>query len=431
MYAWIAAIGLAASVEPVHLASLILEARAKNLVVHAAMMRARTASLAVKPAKTLDDPMVMLQLWNAPVDLATIPLMVQLTQAIPLGGKIDARAKAAEAEAAAARASAQVQARDVEAAVVKAYFELFVAEQTLVVNAESQRILEALREVALARAAGGLGEQSEALRAQTELVALEGENEEAKAQRRTADVQLLALLNREPGTTIGSPGFPGFLPALPTEEQLREQALHNRPELAVANALLAAAQAQAQLADAAAAPDIAPMVGFMRNFRGVGERNFFFLGVQGTLPIFFESKINPRREAAAAQTQGLQDLLQAQRNEITAEVAQSYARVKAQQRAIEIHHRLIPLAKETVASALASYSTGRTGFSMVLDSERDLQMHELKLTKHLATYELHAAELERAVSADLGVAGAAESGDRNSHHDTQWELAAPPKGEAP
>jgi outer membrane protein TolC len=173
--------------------------------------------------------------------------------------------------------------------------------------------------------------------------------------------------------------------------------------------MVAGAQAQIQLAAAAAIPDIAPTLGYMHNFGGMGERNFYFLGVQGNLPIFSESKINPRREAAAAQSQSLQDILQALRNKISAEVAQSYAQVRALQRAIEVHHRLIPLAKEALASAMASYGTGRVGFFLVLDSERELRMHELDLAKHLAMYMQRAAELERAVGADLGVAQAAGS----------------------
>ena len=52
---------------------------------------------------------------------------------------------------------------------------------------------------------------------------------------------------------------------------------------------------------------------------------------------------------------------------------------------------------------------------MVLDTERDLLMHELDLATHLAMYERHLAELQRVAGVDLGVANAAESGIRERH----------------
>jgi hypothetical protein len=52
---------------------------------------------------------------------------------------------------------------------------------------------------------------------------------------------------------------------------------------------------------------------------------------------------------------------------------------------------------------------------MVLDSERDLLMHELDLATHLALYERHLAELQRVAGIDLGLANASESGSRERH----------------
>src|SRR5207249_574582 len=83
---------------PVRLADLVREAREHNPEVRAAQAQTRAAAAAVGPAGAFDDPMLMVQLWNGPVDFSTVPIMVQLTQQIPLGGKREARRDAASAE---------------------------------------------------------------------------------------------------------------------------------------------------------------------------------------------------------------------------------------------------------------------------------------------------------------------------------------------
>jgi outer membrane protein TolC len=64
---------------------------------------------------------------------------------------------------------------------------------------------------------------------------------------------------------------------------------------------------------------------------------------------------------------------------------------------------------------MAGYVAGKTAFVMVLDAERDVQMHELDLAMHLAMYEQRLADLQRAVGSDLGLVEAAESRSHEPH----------------
>jgi outer membrane protein TolC len=416
---------LGAPADPVHLSDLLDEALRRNPEVQASEARARAARLAVGPAGALDDPMLMVRLWNVPLDGSMLPLMVDLSQALPLGGKRDARTAEAEAEARLAEAEADVKRRDVEAAVVKAYLDLFGAEQALQVNAEVRGNLEALRDVALARAAGALGEQVDVLRAETELVELEGQVEVARAQQVAAQAELAALLDRPSDAALRTAGFPGFLPPLPPVATLVERAARARPELAAAEAGVARAAARVRTAEAEAVPDVTPTLGYMRDFGGRGERNFVTLGLQGNLPVHGSDRVGPRRDAARAEREGLERGVHGLRRKIEAEVRIRHAETEAQRRAIEVHHRLIPLAREAVKSAMASYSSGRANFLVVLDSQRNLRTHQLDLARHLATYEQRAAELERAVAADLGLRGAVEAGAPHPHD------GAPSAGGAP
>src|SRR5205085_1679466 len=96
-------------------------------------------------------------------------------------------------------------------------------------------------------------------------------------------------------------------------------------------------------------------------------------------------------------------------------VAEAHAHLVSEQRQIALHHQLIPLARQAVESAQAGYAAGRADFVMVLDTARELRMHDLDLATHLAMYEQRLAELERAVNADLGLDESAEIGHDERH----------------
>lgn len=400
---------------PVHLADLLAEARQKNPELRAALGRARAAESSVSPAGALDDPMLMVQLWNAPVDFSTVPLMVQITQPLPLGGKRAARRDVARGDMAMARASAEAKARDVEAAVAKAYFDLFLAERTIAVNSEIEGTLRSLLASAASRVAAGRGEASEVLRAQAETLKLRSESEAALARRTAANARLVALLDRLAGSEIGPTVEPGLAAEIPAEPELRERAVKERPEMAVARAAVAQADAKLHLANAESVPDVAVSLGEMHTFRAPGLADFLFAGVQVNLPIFSGEKNGPRIAGAETDLAAMRDDTHAIENRVTSEVADTYAELTAEKRQVELHHQLIPVARQAVASAMAAYAAGRTAFVMALDAERDLQMHELDLATHLAMYEQRLADLQRAVGGDLGLVEAAESGARESH----------------
>jgi len=409
-------VALAATSPVLHLHVLLQEAREKNPDILAAKAQARAATAAIKPAAALDDPMLMLQLWNAPADFSSVPVMLQASQNLPLGGKLAARRSAAVAESDAATAGVAVHARDLEAGITRAYFDLFLAGETIRIDTSLEDTLRETERAAGSRVSAGQGEQIEVLKAQEELLELEAEVETAGAQRTAANARLAALIDEDPSRILGSPTTPQPLAILPMEQSLRARALQSRPELAAADAVVAGAEAQVTLARAARVPDLGVSAAAMYTFGGTDrEHVFLFAGVQGNLPVFGDSKLQPRVDAATAQVESARDLRRSMQNKVFAELAEAYADVEAEGRQIRLHHDLVPVAHRILQSALAGYSAGRTPFLMVLDSERELQLHELDLARHLAAYEQRLADLEHAVGADLGLLSAAEAGGSDAH----------------
>ena len=411
------ALALSTPPAPVRLADLLEEARQKNPEIRAAREQARADTAAIAPAGAFDDPMLMVQLWNMPVDFSVVPLMVNVTQPIPLGGKRTARHDEAKAMADGSRAAVAARARDVEAEVAKAYFDLFLADRTMKVDDELGGTVQSLIAAASARLAAGRGEESEMLRAESEALKVQSDREGASARRTAAVAKLVALLDRPPGSDLGPTSEPGLLPSLSSPEALRARAVRARPEVAAAAAATAAAEARLRLARAETTPDLGVSAGEMHMFGGTARpADFLFLGVQGNLPIF-GGKNRARTESAQAGLASMREQSRAVENRVFAEIADAMGEVQAEARQTELHHRLIPLSRQALASALAAYASGRGAFTMVLDAERDLQTHALDLAMHLAAYAQHLTDLERAVGGDIGLLRAAESGAHLSHEE--------------
>src|SRR5438552_14416630 len=136
---------------PLRLTDLLREAREKNPDLKAAEAHLRAAKASVSPAGALDDPMLMVQLWNTPADFSTIPVMVQVSQQLPLGGKRAARRDAAAADAAMSEADLAARQRDVETQVASAYFDLFLAERTQEIDDQLEQIQKVLLQSSEAR----------------------------------------------------------------------------------------------------------------------------------------------------------------------------------------------------------------------------------------------------------------------------------------
>src|SRR5437899_1321573 len=295
------ALALAAPM-PLRLADLLREARDKNPDLKAGTARLRAAQSSISPAGALDDPMLMVQLWNGPVDFSTVPIMVQLSQNFPLGGKRGARTDIAKADAAMADADLAQKQRDLKTQVASAYFDLFMADRTQEIDDELEAILNVVLRASEARVSTGKAEQVELLRAQGALVQLRSERETAIDHRRSSWARLSALLDRDPTAPPGTTTRPGVLGTLPDVAALSERAVRERPDLAGSRAAIEGAHAQERLARANRIPDLGLFVAEMHTFRNpMGVSDFLFAGFQVNLPILFGSKNEPRIASGKAQ----------------------------------------------------------------------------------------------------------------------------------
>jgi outer membrane protein, heavy metal efflux system len=399
---------------PLRLGDLLAEARAKSAQLHAASVRAMGASESARAAGALDDPRFLVQLWNAPVDFSNAPVMFQLSQSLPLGGRLSYKHTAAEAAAQAANAETAVRVQDVELDVAVAYFDLYQAQRSEGVNAGLKETLEALAGATAARVRSGLGQQADLLKAQAAVLEFEESVVTAAEEAQSSRARLQALLQR-PEEVLGETTTPRVLADLPSQATLRNRAVDSRPELKALVAKSQEATAQVRMAEAERVPDINVIGAYMHTFGGVSPSNFIFAGLEFTLPVW-GSKNDGRIGAARAFGESVSSEQAALQARVSAQVSEAFARVTAEERIVSLHHRIIPLMTAALESGRADYASGRGDFLSVLDSLRELRRHELELVMHLAAYAKALAELQRAVGEDVGLLAAAEGGTDNAHN---------------
>jgi outer membrane protein TolC len=225
---------------------------------------------------------------------------------------------------------------------------------------------------------------------------LEHREIEVETQQRLAAAQINALLHRAPDRPLPPP--PEALTVdLPTDLEpttLSERAVTQRPELRAAAARVKARASKVALARREFLPDFTVWARYDTFWQ---ERDLEpAVGFSLNLPLELA-----RRQAALEQANA--ELARAQSEQQRTEDQVRLSVVTAALRAHEARHlfeltrdRLLPAARDRLAAARASYQTGQTTFSAVIDAERGMRDAELGYEEALTTLSRRRAELDRA-----------------------------------
>jgi cobalt-zinc-cadmium efflux system outer membrane protein len=316
---------------------------------------------------------------------------VQLSQAIELGGKREARqAAAAQAREQAAAALAARQA-ELRAAVAAAFFDLLGAQA-------QQRLAEAALD--LARGAAAAAEKRvqagkvpplEAARARVAEAGVRAELAQAQAELQLARGRLAALWGAGPQAVSHADDDASALPAVPDEQRLAEW-LAEAPALRLARLDIARRQALTDVERARRMPDVTVTLGAKRD-AGLGGTQAI-VGLSLPLPVHDRNqggllealrREDQAREALAGVTLKLQ-----------AEIAQAAARLRlSHEQAQLLHDEALPTAQTAYDAALKGYELGKFAFLDVLDAQRSLLQLRRQLLQHGTDAHRAAADLDR------------------------------------
>src|SRR6266705_2168990 len=383
------------------LQSLVAEALARNPTVAQRQSAVRAATLRIRPAGSLPDPMLTVGVMDLVLphfefnqsDFTEAD--VGLSQEIPWPGSLGARSGVVRAAVAGARAEEGSVRREVTTAMATAYFRLRYTVTALETLRQQRGLLEAAVQLSTTRYATGAAPQSDPLQAKLARDRLRSEEFALESERVAALAAVNALRNRAPGDTVTvTPIDPAAVRAGVTSEALTDSlvalALATHPRLAAGRAAVDAATREIRVERLGARPDFTLTLryGYRPRAFNFNFPDFFSAFVGLRLPVWAWRKQNRLADAARAASTGAAAGLQDAELQLSREVTETAARVRAsQQRLVLLVDGVLPTARGTVESVLRSYQVGRAEFLTLLSVEDARYRAELEAVAVAADYQ--------------------------------------------
>jgi len=384
------------------LQSLVAEALARNPTVAQRQAAVRAATLRIRPAGSLPDPMLSVGVMDLLLpnfefnrsDFTEVD--VELSQEIPWPGSLGARSGVVRAAAAGARAEEGTVRRELTTAMAVAYYRLGYTVTALETLRHQRELLDAAVQLSTTRYATGAAPQSDPLQAKLARDRLRSEEFALESERVAALAAVNALRNRTPGDSLGVvPMNPaqvraGISPLSPSDS-LVALALAAHPRLAARRAAIEQATRTIEVERLGARPDVTltARYGYRPPYAGTFKfPDFFSAFLRLRVPIWAWRKQNRLADAARADSTGAAAGLRDAELQLSREVTEATARVEAlQQRLALLVDGVLPNARGTVESVLRSYQVGRAEFLTLLSVEDARYRAELEAVAVAADYQ--------------------------------------------
>ena len=197
------------------LPELIHEVLARNPELVAARKQWEAATNRIVQARSLDDPILSVQLWNVPQTFnvtQTQNNIFGLSQNLPFPGKRALKGDVASRSADMTEQAVRAKERELVARLKQAYYDLFLAQKAVQIHHEQVELLRQFVEIANAKFRAGKGSQADVLKAQVELSLLFQHRPVLEQRRETAEAMLNTLLDRDTASPLGIAQEPSQLP---------------------------------------------------------------------------------------------------------------------------------------------------------------------------------------------------------------------------
>ena len=321
----------------------------------------------------------------------TRSMTLQWNQSIEIGGKREARMKAAEHGRELARAELDAAQAGLRADVRTAFANVLAGQQRVQLHQRTLEIASSARDAAAKRVQAGKVAPLEETKARVAESSAELALAQARSGLRVARQQLAALWGAQPAAFGSAVGELAQLPVLP-DEGLMLQRLEHSPQMLRAQQAVFQARSVAELERAKRLPDPSVSLG-MKRAQEVG-RNQLVVGISVPLPILDSNRGNQLQalrladkaeDELLATRQQMHALLQQQREQLQTSRAQ----------AEQLAQQVLPAAESAYEVAAKGFALGKFSYLEVLDAQRTLaEARSLYLEQLVATHQA-AADITR------------------------------------
>jgi len=392
----------------VNLDDLIKEALENNPRLRAARNKASASWKKVDQAKSWEAPQVGVEFFQTPTQSFPNPIKQGMEtdyvvqQMIPFPGKLSAAGRSAESSAKMSDEEYTALTRKLIADVKSAYYNLYLVQRKIQINAENQELLRQFVKIATKQYEVGTGEHHEVLRAQVELSELINDGVILQREKKVVEGMLNALLSRPIDAPLGYVPDPDVtLPPL-TFSQLKPLATAVRPELRGMQFAIEMEKAEIQMAKREYYPDV--MVRLMYKDMAMTKADFWsaMVGINVPLSFWSRGKYSSRVQETELKLKQAEEEYYNMLNMVLFEVQDALVKVQTNQNLVLLYkNTVIPQARQTLESTIIAYQTGRSMFLWLIDIYRTLLNAQLSYHQSVMDFMKSQAELERAVGLSM------------------------------
>jgi multidrug efflux system outer membrane protein len=303
---------------------------------------------------------------------------------IDLWGKLSRQVESADRRMEASIASYQTVLLTLQGDVAQVYFQLRAADEEVALLRRSLELRERARDLVAARKRGGLASEFDLAKVETEVAITEADAHAADRRRHELQHALAVLVGVMPGQLELQPaGMASLPPAIPVG--LPADLLERRPDVAEAERLLAARNAELGIAQAAWFPSIRLTAGI--GFESAelsdlldGNSQVWALGASLVQPIFDGGRIRANEDRARALYAENLAIYRERLLVAFREVETSLAALRILDRQHESQLRAVNSAERAEQLATSRYKTGLTNVLELVDAQRTrLQVERVRL----------------------------------------------------
>lgn len=386
------------------LPELIHEVLARNPELVATRKQWEAATNRIAQVRSLDDPILSLQLWNVPQPFnvaRTENHIFGLSQNLPFPGKLGLKGEVASRSADMTEQAVRAKERELVTRLKQSYYDLFLMQKTIQIHHEQVELLRQFFEIANAKFRAGKGNQADVLKAQVELSLLQQQLPVLEQRRKTAAAMLNTLLDRDPSSPLGLAQEPSQLPIEKPLDDLHSLALNDRPELKAAELDVQRSEQSRALAQRQYYPDFNVAVQRFQNYQATDG---FGAYVAMSIPFAFWTK--PKYDAGVQEAAAAVSVAQAQQHTLENltrfQVNDLLARLQATDQVATLYRTtILPQAEQSLESARVGYRVGKGSFLDLIDAQRAWRGFQHEYFKAIVDRQQRLAELEQVVGVTL------------------------------
>jgi outer membrane protein TolC len=386
------------------LPELIQEVLARNPELAATRKQWEASTNRIAQVRSLDDPILSLQLWNVPQPFnvaRTENHIFGLSQNLPFPGKLGLKGEVASRSADMSGQAVRAKERELVVRLKQSYYDLFLAQKAVQIHHEQVELLRQFVEITNSKFRAGKGSQADVLKAQVELSLLFQHLPVLEQQRKTAEAMLNTLLDRDTSSPLGIAQEPSQLPIETPLDDLHGLALNDRPEIKAAELDVQRSEQARALAQRQYYPDFNVAVQRFQNYQA---NDGFGAYVAMSIPFAFWTK--PKYDAGVQEAEAAVSVAQAQQhtleNMTRFQINDLLAKFRATDQVATLYRTtILPQAEQSLESARVGYRAGKGGFLDLIDTQRAWRGFQLEYFKALVDRQHRLAELEQVVGITL------------------------------